>query len=160
VFAAGRAGDQILGKTQVARERLLIAADVNAVPPSGIEGWRSTHLRRRAGRCARRRALAIGGIKYQTEFGLFQKMTTAAREYDFRDAFALARGAWIGRSWSSPASGRALAAWRIPPLVADFRRQRRDPPLALHARLDDELARGMPQARSTRRHLRGADCRM
>ena len=42
VFAAGRAGVQILSKTQVAQaKRLLIAADVNAVPPSGIEGLAS-----------------------------------------------------------------------------------------------------------------------
>src|SRR3954447_16818222 len=37
VFAAGRAGVQILTKTQVAAAKnLLIAADVNAVPPAGI----------------------------------------------------------------------------------------------------------------------------
>src|SRR6476646_7910910 len=39
VFAAGRAGVQILSKAQIAdAKKLLIAADVNAVPPSGIEG--------------------------------------------------------------------------------------------------------------------------
>jgi methylene-tetrahydromethanopterin dehydrogenase len=37
--------------------------------------------------------LAIGNIKYKTEFGLFQKMIAASRpvQLDFRDAFAFAR---------------------------------------------------------------------
>jgi len=95
VFAAGRAGVQILSKTQVAQaKRLLIAADVNAVPPSGIEGLEvNANGEELSGGALGVGALAIGGIKYQTEFGLFQKMTTAAKpvQYDFRDAFALAR---------------------------------------------------------------------
>ena len=96
VFAAGRAGVQILGKAQVAQaKKLLIAADVNAVPPSGIEGLEvnANGEELSPGGALGVGALAIGGIKYQTEFGLFQKMTTAAKpvQYDFRDAFALAR---------------------------------------------------------------------
>jgi methylene-tetrahydromethanopterin dehydrogenase len=37
--------------------------------------------------------LAIGNVKYRTEFGLFQKMISAAKptDFDFRGAFALAR---------------------------------------------------------------------
>jgi methylene-tetrahydromethanopterin dehydrogenase len=37
--------------------------------------------------------LAIGNVKYKTEFGLFQKMIAAEKpvRFDFRDAFALAR---------------------------------------------------------------------
>jgi methylene-tetrahydromethanopterin dehydrogenase len=37
--------------------------------------------------------LAIGNIKYKTEFGLFKKLIEAAKPvcFDFRDAFALAR---------------------------------------------------------------------
>ena len=96
VFAAGRAGVQILGKAQVAQaKKLLIAADVNAVPPSGIEGLEvnANGEELLPGGALGIGALAIGGIKYQTEFGLFQKMTTAAKpvQYDFCDAFALAR---------------------------------------------------------------------
>ena len=96
VFAAGRAGVQILGKAQIAQaKKLLIAADVNAVPPSGIEGLevQANGDELAPGGALGIGALAIGGIKYQTEFGLFQKMTTAAKpvQYDFRDAFALAR---------------------------------------------------------------------
>ena len=96
VFAAGRAGVQILSKAQIAQaKKLLIAADVNAVPPSGIEGLEvnANGDELAPGGALGIGALAIGGIKYQTEFGLFQKMTTAAKpvQYDFRDAFALAR---------------------------------------------------------------------
>jgi methylene-tetrahydromethanopterin dehydrogenase len=37
--------------------------------------------------------LAIGNIKYKTEFALFQKMMAATKpvQFDFRDAFVLAR---------------------------------------------------------------------
>ena len=95
VFAAGRAGVQILGKAQVAAaKKLLIAADVNAVPPAGIEGLDvQANGNELSGGALGIGALAIGSIKYQTEFGLFQRMTTAAKpvQYDFRDAFALAR---------------------------------------------------------------------
>jgi methylene-tetrahydromethanopterin dehydrogenase len=37
--------------------------------------------------------LAIGNVKYKTEFGLFQRMIAAEKpvRLDFRDAFALAR---------------------------------------------------------------------
>jgi methylene-tetrahydromethanopterin dehydrogenase len=96
VFAAGRAGVQILSKAQIAdAKKLLIAADVNAVPPSGIEGLavNANGDELSPGAALGIGALAIGGIKYKTEFGLFQKMTTAAKpvSYDFRDAFAFAR---------------------------------------------------------------------
>jgi methylene-tetrahydromethanopterin dehydrogenase len=72
----------------------LIAADVNAVPPAGIEGLDvQANGNALSGGALGIGALAIGSIKYQTEFGLFQRMTTAAKpvQYDFRDAFALAR---------------------------------------------------------------------
>jgi methylene-tetrahydromethanopterin dehydrogenase len=37
--------------------------------------------------------LAIGNVKYKTEFGLFEKIISAEKpvSFDFRDAFALAR---------------------------------------------------------------------
>ena len=87
---------QILGKAQLAQaKKLLIAADVNAVPPSGIEGLevKANGDELTPGGALGIGPLAIGSIKYKTEFGLFQKMTTAAKpvQYDFRDAFALAR---------------------------------------------------------------------
>lgn len=95
-FCAGRAGTTILSKAQVAAaKRLLIAADVNAVPPSGVEG---VDMQANGQELAAHGALglgplAIGNIKYKTEFGLFRKMIDASKpvQFDFRDAFTLAR---------------------------------------------------------------------
>jgi methylene-tetrahydromethanopterin dehydrogenase len=95
VLAAGRAGARILTQEQVAAAKsLLVVADVNAVPPAGIEGL-DVHANGDAvnGGPLGVGALAIGNIKYKTEFGLFQKMIGAAKpvQLDFRDAFAFAR---------------------------------------------------------------------
>lgn len=95
-LCAGRAGVTILSKAQLAAARhLLIAADVNAIPPSGVEGLDmqangqelTPHGTLGLG------PLTIGNIKYKTESGLFQKMIAAAKpvQLDFRDAFTLAR---------------------------------------------------------------------
>jgi len=96
VFSAGPAGARVLSKAQIeAARNLLLAADVNAVPPSGIEGLEAnasgTPLT--SSGALGIGPLAIGGVKYKTEFGLFQKMISAAKpvHFDFRDAFALAR---------------------------------------------------------------------
>ena len=96
VFSAGRAGVRVLSQAQLAAAgHLLIAADVNAVPPPGIEG-----LEAKADGAAISPAgalgvgpLTVGNVKYKTEFGLFQRMAAAekAARFDFRDAFALAR---------------------------------------------------------------------
>lgn len=95
-FCAGRAGVAILSKTQLAAaRRLVIVTDVNAVPPAGVEGLDmqangqeiTSHGTLGLG------PLAIGNVKYRTEFGLFEKMIAATKpvQFDFRDAFALAR---------------------------------------------------------------------
>jgi methylene-tetrahydromethanopterin dehydrogenase len=95
-LCAGRAGVRILSSAQLAQaKRLLIAADVNAVPPSGVEGLDmmangvelTPHGTLGIG------PLAIGNIKYKTESGLFQRMIAATKPvtFDFRDAFQLAR---------------------------------------------------------------------
>ena len=95
-FCAGRAGVAILSRAQLAAgKQLLIVADVNAVPPSGVEGLDmqangqdiTSHGTLGLG------PLTIGNIKYRSEFGLFQKMIAATKavQFDFRDAFALAR---------------------------------------------------------------------
>lgn len=96
VFSAGRAGVQVLSKDQVAAAKhLLIAADVNAVPPPGIEGLEAKMNGDPLGPNGAMGigALAIGNVKYKTEFGLFKKMVEATKavRFDFRDAFALAR---------------------------------------------------------------------
>ena len=95
-LSAGRAGVRVLSKAQIeAARNLLLAADVNAVPPSGIEDLEAnangTPLT--SSGALGIGPLAIGGIKYKTEAGLFRKMITAAKplHFDFRDAFALAR---------------------------------------------------------------------
>jgi methylene-tetrahydromethanopterin dehydrogenase len=96
VFSAGRAGVRILSAAQVkAAAKLLIVADVNAVPPAGVAGLEvmangdelNAHGTLGIG------ALAIGNIKSKTESGMFKKMIEAAKpvRLDFRDAFALAR---------------------------------------------------------------------
>jgi methylene-tetrahydromethanopterin dehydrogenase len=95
-LCAGRAGVQILSRAQleIAKD-LLIVADVNAVPPPGVEGLAmmangaevNSHGTLGTG------PLTIGNIKYKTEFGLFKKMIEATKPVclDFRDAFTLAR---------------------------------------------------------------------
>jgi methylene-tetrahydromethanopterin dehydrogenase len=95
-LCAGRAGVRILSGAQLAAEkRLLIVADVNAVPPSGVEGLdmmaNGTELT--AHGTLGIGPLAIGNIKYKTEYGLFEKMIAATKPvtFDFRDAFRLAR---------------------------------------------------------------------
>jgi methylene-tetrahydromethanopterin dehydrogenase len=95
-MCAGRAGVTILSRPQIAAaSHLLIAADVNAVPPAGVEGLEMTAngIELAPQGALGIGPLAIGNIKYKTEFGLFQKMITAAKpvQFDFRDAFALAR---------------------------------------------------------------------
>jgi methylene-tetrahydromethanopterin dehydrogenase len=95
-LCAGRAGVLILSEPQIAAAKsLLIAADVNAVPPAGIEGLdmhaNGTELAPHG--AVGLGPLSIGNIKYKTESGLFQKMIAAAKpvQFDFRDAFAHAR---------------------------------------------------------------------
>jgi len=96
IFCAGRAGVQIVSRAHLAKAgKLLVAADVNAVPPAGIEGLEvhakdqvlNDHGTLGIG------PLAIGNIKYKTEQGLFERMIAADKPLmlDFRDAFALAR---------------------------------------------------------------------
>jgi methylene-tetrahydromethanopterin dehydrogenase len=95
-LCAGRAGTQILSSGQLARaKQLLIAADVNAVPPAGIENlaMQADGAEITPDGMLGLGPLAIGNIKYKTEFGLFQKMISATKptHFDFRGAFALAR---------------------------------------------------------------------
>jgi methylene-tetrahydromethanopterin dehydrogenase len=102
VLAAARAGLQILSTAQIeAAPGLLVAADVNAVPPAGIEGLKLKADGEPLGGKGTLGIgpLAIGDIKYKAESGLFKRMIEAreAVAYDFRDAFALARDL-VGRN--------------------------------------------------------------
>ena len=96
VLCAAKAGVQVLDGAQIAAaKKLLVAADVNAVPPLGVEGLdlqaNGTPLGEHGALGVG--ALAIGNVKYRTESGLFKQMTesTKALKLDFRQAFALAR---------------------------------------------------------------------
>ena len=96
VFCAGRAGVQVLTAQHLKSAKALkVAADVNAVPPSGVEGLDAKDDGAAiAGTSARGvGALAIGNVKYQVESGLFRRMIEAEEPVflDFRDAFAAAR---------------------------------------------------------------------
>ena len=95
VLCAGRAGVQIFSADQVKKAtNLLVSADVNAVPPYGIEGLDlQDYGKGLPGGSLGIGALAIGDIKYKTESGLFKKMATSDKALclDFRDAFKLAR---------------------------------------------------------------------
>lgn len=98
VLATAKAGVQVLSKGQLATAgSLLAAADVNAVPPAGIEGVgvmdNGAPLVAASGRAVGIGALAIGNVKYQVQRSLFEAMLQSEKPLylDFRDAFAAAR---------------------------------------------------------------------
>jgi methylene-tetrahydromethanopterin dehydrogenase len=96
ILAAGRAGVQIVSAQQVAKApNLKVAADVNAVPPAGIEGLgaQDDGVALKGTGAVGIGSLAIGGVKYKVQSGLFRRMIEAEKPLflDFRDAFALAR---------------------------------------------------------------------
>lgn len=95
-LCAGRAGLQILSSALLSQaKRLLVAADVNAVPPAGVEGVdvMADGTPIQGSPIKGIGALAIGRIKYQTQFGLFRQMIEATKPValDFRHAFELAQ---------------------------------------------------------------------
>jgi methylene-tetrahydromethanopterin dehydrogenase len=96
IFTAGPAGVNIITRQQLARApNLRVAADVNAVPPYGIEGMDLFMNGTPLPGCSTLGvgALAIGDVKYKTQAGLFRRMlaTKQPLDLDFRDAFLLAR---------------------------------------------------------------------
>lgn len=96
VLACAAAGVQVLGADDLATAtRLLVAADVNAVPPAGIAGIGvMDHAAPIAGGDALGfGALAIGNVKYQTQQRLLVQMREApkALTQGYAEAFAMAR---------------------------------------------------------------------
>jgi methylene-tetrahydromethanopterin dehydrogenase len=96
ILAAGRAGVQIVSATQLAKApSLKVAADVNAVPPAGVEGLgaQDDGVALKGSGAVGIGSLAIGAVKYKVQSGLFRRMIEAEKPLflDFRDAFALAR---------------------------------------------------------------------
>jgi methylene-tetrahydromethanopterin dehydrogenase len=98
VLATAKAGVQVVDRQQLGHAAsLLVAADINAVPPSGIEGLGvmddGAKLASASGKSVGIGALAIGNVKYQVMRALFEAMLAAEQPVylDFRAAFEHAR---------------------------------------------------------------------
>ena len=95
VVCCAKAGVQILSAELLAQcKALVVVADVNAVPPAGIEGLSvSDDGAELPGGALGIGALAIGGVKYKVQRGLLERMLGAdhAVALDFPDAFDLAQ---------------------------------------------------------------------
>jgi len=100
LLACAAAGVQVVSADDLGfAAQLVVAADVNAVPPEGIAGLGvMDNMLPLAGTPAGRQvlgigALAIGNIKYQTQHRLLQRMRGASKplRLGFAEAFAVAR---------------------------------------------------------------------
>lgn len=96
IFAAAAAGVQVVSAEHKAlAKKLLVVADVNAVPPPGVEGMGLFMNGDALPGCQALGVgpLAIGDIKYKTQAGLFKRMLASSEPLalDFRHAFELAR---------------------------------------------------------------------
>lgn len=102
VFATAAAGVEVLSAELVAAApRLKAAADVNAVPPSGIAGLDAHHkgtpIQGSTSGAVGIGALAIGNVKYQTQNKLLNMMRFQTRKGDkpvflhYEQAFEVAR---------------------------------------------------------------------
>ena len=96
IFAAAAAGVQVVsGAHKSAAKNLMVVADVNAVPPAGVEGMDLFMDGAPLPGCNALGvgALAIGDIKYKCESGLFKQMIASDKPLmlDFRHAYALAK---------------------------------------------------------------------
>jgi methylene-tetrahydromethanopterin dehydrogenase len=96
IFAAGPAGKRLITLDQMKQAKhLRVVTDVNAVPPSGVEGVgvndNATPIP--GVNAVGIGALAVGNIKYKTEAGLFKEMIETEKPIylDFREAYALAQ---------------------------------------------------------------------
>lgn len=96
IFAAAAAGVRVVSAEHLAgAKHLLAVADVNAVPPPGVDGMELFMDGEKLpnSNVVGVGPLAIGDIKYKTESGLFKQMLASKEPLalDFRHAFALAR---------------------------------------------------------------------
>ena len=98
VLASGAAGIQLISENQLKiATNLKVAADVNAVPPSGVAGLDAMQdckeLSSSVSGAVGIGALAIGQVKYQAQSKLLKKMASAEKPVflDFHDALELAR---------------------------------------------------------------------
>lgn len=97
VFSAAKAGIRVLSAKLIAGARCLkVAADVNAVPPAGIEGIGvqddSVGLQGSSSGAVGIGALAIGNVKYQVQYALLRQVHEAAEaQYlSFEEAYEVA----------------------------------------------------------------------
>ncbi len=96
VFATASAGVQVINEVErAAARKLLVAADVNAVPPAGIAGVGVMDDGKRIGDSSAVGvgALAIGNVKYQVQHRLFVAMREATKPVylGFEEAMTMAR---------------------------------------------------------------------
>lgn len=98
VVGAAKAGIRVVSKVQLEKAgRLMVAADVNAVPPAGIEGVDVNDMGKilpcSPNKAVGIGALAIGNLKYKIHHSLFQMMKNADKPVylDHIKAFAVAR---------------------------------------------------------------------
>ncbi|PKM36490.1 MAG: methylenetetrahydromethanopterin dehydrogenase [Gammaproteobacteria bacterium HGW-Gammaproteobacteria-10] len=96
IICAARAGVRILESSLAHAKNLILAADTNAVPPSGVAGIGLNDLgivvEQSGASFLSIGPMAIGNLKYKTQFGLFehiQKSSTAAL-IDFPEAYEFA----------------------------------------------------------------------
>ncbi len=95
VLAAGRAGVQVLSAAELNSARSLkVAADINAVPPLGIEGVdaKADGAALPGSSGVGIGAFAIGNVKFKLQHELLRRLhdAKAAMSFDFRDAYRTA----------------------------------------------------------------------
>lgn len=77
-------------------KKLLVVADTNAVPPSGVQGVNPNDLGAAVdyahGSFRSIGPMAIGNLKYKTQFGLLEEIHKASKAalIDFQEAYAFA----------------------------------------------------------------------
>lgn len=96
IICAARAGVRILEGSLNNAKNLLVAADTNAVPPSGVLGIglhdMGASVEYAHGSFRSIGPLAIGNLKYKTQFGLFEEIQKSSKAalIDFPEAYAFA----------------------------------------------------------------------
>lgn len=98
LIGSAKAGVRVVTRIHLEQAgNLRVVADVNAVPPSGVEGVEANDLGKALEFTPRKAlslgALAIGNIKYKVHYRIFEMMkeSEAPLYLDFTDAFAVAR---------------------------------------------------------------------
>jgi methylene-tetrahydromethanopterin dehydrogenase len=96
IICAAKAGIRILEGHLNNAEKLLVVADTNAVPPSGVMGVKPQDkgavVEYKHGSYRSIGPLAIGNLKYKTQFGLFEEIQKASKSVfiDFPEAYNFA----------------------------------------------------------------------